>query len=575
MKSITRTIRMAACLAAAAVMASCTEELGGEHENMQLHITRAVTFNICEIQTRTTFGQGEEGTYPTLWTAGDASVKLALNFSGAVEAAVVPSEDFRKAEFTADIDPSGEQAPYTFYAVSPASAARALSPSRSAWSVSIPSVQKPLDGSVDESAMLLAAASEPSDVIPQYVDLHFNHLTAYGRMSFANLDLKGATVDRVEITATTPFVGDWYWECGGEHNLTDNGASSTLTLLTSSTSDIWFACAPVDMSGEIAVITVYTDKGAFVKEIEFAQGRKFMPGRIAVFSVDMAGIEPQLPVSDDFVLLTDASQLKAGDEIVIVCLEGDYALGPKNTGGQTPYRQAVEVETEDGVITDMGSAIVLTLEAGSTPGTWALLADDGYLTTTSKKNSLSTAQTISDSSSWSFSITNSGEATIVASSGDYCYIRFNFNDGTNSRFSAYGETSSLQDPVTVYRKGAALEDPAAEDPLTEQSEYGVYLSFRDRVYQRGLDQYSRQYSDSGVETFAILYAYPELTREQVEITGYRKSLVKGDKLSVTVNWRLGTTIIQSKKTYNVTVVKEEGPKVWLGDGSGNGFIIKK
>ena len=36
-------------------------------------------------------------------------------------------------------------------------------------------------------------------------------------MSFSNLELNGAEVQKVEITATTPLVGDWYWNCNGDH----------------------------------------------------------------------------------------------------------------------------------------------------------------------------------------------------------------------------------------------------------------------------------------------------------------------------------------------------------------------
>ncbi len=572
MKIIKNIMMLAALLSAAAVMFSCTAELGGEHDSIKAHISRTVTFNACEVQTKTTFGQGEDGTYPTLWTTNDASVKLALNYTPAAEVKVVPSDDFRKASFSAEIDASGENAPYTFYAVSPASAARALSPSRQAWSISIPSVQTPLEGSVDEAAMILAAASQPSDAIPQSVDLHFNHLTAYARMSFTNLELGGATVESVEITATTPLAGDWYWDCTGEHALTDNGASSTITLNTSRTSDIWFACAPVDMSGEIAVITVYTDQGAMVKEIEFAQDRKFQPGRIAVFTVDMSGIEPVAPAPDAFVLVTDASQLQDGDEILILDDSEQYAIG---TNQKTNNRAATSVSVSDHTITEVPDDVqIISLEAGSSADTWHFNVGTGYLANANGgKNKLVTADSKTANATWTISIEPSGAATVVAGAGERNSLRFNDGDANNLLFACY---SSGQQGIVIYRKGVASSaGPVAEDPLTQQSEYGVYLKSGNRVYQRGVDQYSRRYSDSGVQTFAILYSYPALAKEQVEITGYRKALVKGDDVKITVNWRLGANKVQSEKTYTLKVVKEEGPKVWLGDGSGNGFIIKK
>ena len=558
----------AALLIAAATLSACSSERSGEPAFVRGHNTRTVVFTATEIQTRTAFGPGQDGVYPTLWTANDAAVKLALNFTEAAEAAVVPSDNFLTASFSAEIDATGKQAPYTFYAVSPASAAKALSPSRKSWNISIPAVQTPLEGSVDEAAQILAAASQPSDEIPGAVDLQFNHLTAYGRMSFKNLDLGDAVVQKVELTSTTPIVGDWYWDCTESHALVDNGASSTLTLNTSRTTDIWFACAPVDVSGEIIIFTVYTDKGVFVKEVEFPLDRKFNSGRIAVFSVDMSGIEISGGGTSGFVLVTDASVLQAGDEIIITDKSGTKALGSQNNG-KTPYRNPVDITVSGGVISDPGSAEILTLENGLSSGTWALKASDGYLSTSSTKNSLTTSSSLTVSGSWTISITNSGDATVKASFGSYCYLRYNSG---NPRFSGYGENSNVKDPVAIYRKGAASLGPVAYDPIEDSTDYGCYLADGTRTYVSGTDQISRRYSSDGVQTFTVLD--PE-AKEQLEISGYRKSLVKGDPVSITVNWRKGFSEKITGKTYSVTVVKEEGPKVWLGNGSGHGFIIKK
>lgn len=529
---------------------------------------RTILFRAGEVMTKTAFGEKEGTSYPTLWTDNDATIKLALNFSEADVVSVIPDEGYRTATFQADIDATGLEAPYTFYAVSPASAATALSPSREAWNVSIPCVQTPLEGSVDEAAQILAAASAPSTTLPGEVDIHFNHLTAYGRISFKNLNLGDAQVQAVEMTATTPFVGDWYWNCNEGHALTDNGASSTLTLNTSRTTDLWFACAPVDMSGEIMVITVYTDQGALVKEVEFPANRKFTSGRIAAFTVNMDGIELQSQ-SDSFVLVTDASVLKAGDEVIIANQDGDYALGEQVTNNNRAYRAVAAVTVVDGVMTQTGNASILTLHNGNASGYWAFQAEEGYLSTSSTRNCMTTTSSIWGTSSWELSIRNNGDATIKAKEGSYPYIRYNEKD---ARFSAYGENSSLKDPVAIYRRASDQSVPVAADPLTEEEDqYGCYLS-RSWVYTPGEDQFVRSYDATGVETFTLL-APNQL--EQLEIKGYRKSLVKGDPVTIEVFWRMGLVRYFTGERYDMTVVKEEGPKVWLGDGSGQGFIIKK
>ena len=570
-KSFTSVIKLAALLiCTAAALLACQDEESGESWKIQTKIYKSIDFHAVEMSTKTAFGPGEDGVFPTLWTANDSHVKLALNYTEAAEVPVVPDEGGRTASFTADIDGSGTQSPYTFYAVSPATAAKALSPSRQAWSISIPAEQTPLEGSPDEAAQIIAAASAASSALPGSVDLHFNHLTAYGRMSFSNLELNGAEVQKVEITATTPLVGDWYWNCNGDHELADNGASSTITLNTSRTSDIWFACAPVDLSGEIAVFTVYTDQGALVKEVEFAQGRSFQAGRIAVFSVNMEGITTTAPASDKFELVTNDTVFQVGDEIIITNDDSKYALGSLSTG-QTPYRNSVTISVSNGVVTDAGQAEILTLDNGSTDGTWALRASDGYLSTTSKKNSLGVNAAITATSSWTISIDNDGTATVNAKAGSSYRMMYN---KSNPRFSCYGDNTSVDGPLKIYRKGGAGQaGPVAENPLCTESLFGMYQgSSSTRKYTAGTDQYLRQYAADGVQTFVILNP---ANKEQLEITGYKRSLVKGDIATITVSWKKGKSTVINSKTYPVKLVKENGPVVWLADDKGNGFIIKK
>lgn len=529
---------------------------------------------VTETPTRTAFGEKQDGAYPAYWTANDTQVKLALNYTTPLDAAVTPSADGTKATFGATFSPESASSPYVFNALSPASAVKSLSPSREAWSIDIPATQTPLPGSVDESAMLLWARSPEASVFPDEMDLTFHHLTAYGLLTLTNVDLGDGTVQRVEITATTPLAGSWYFGCE-DGSLVSNGASSTLTLYTSSLENIWFACAPVDVSGEILVFTVYTEDAVFVKEVEMPQNRSFTSGRVARMSVDFTGIAPEEGTTTEcFVLVKNVNDLQVDDEIIIANVDGNYGLGPKNTSGQTPYRQAVAITVENEIITNAGNATVLTLKSGSSSGTWAFKASEGYLTTTTTRNSLSTSNNIGDTSSWTITIDSSGKATVVAKSGYYPYLRYNPNNGNSGgpRFSAYGETSSVQNPVAIYHKVTINNSVTPEeDPLTAQSEYGYYFTDATRSYAAGTDQYSREYDGQNGVTFAILNP---ADNEQVEIMGYRTTLIKGDSVTISVAHRRGRTSV-FEGNYPLTVVKEEGAKVWLGDGSGNGVIIKK
>ena len=529
-----------------------------EQEVPEASSVKTVRFHAGAAPTRTAFAEAVDGVYQTLWTENDSDILLSLNYGKAEASAVTPSADGTTASFEASFDASATSAPYTFYAVSPASAARAISPSRSAWSVYIAAFQHPSALSVDEDAQLLVAKSAASATLPGEVDLHFSHLTAYGRIALKNLELGDATVSKVDLIFSTPVVGEWYW--GEDGTLTANGDSHTITLDTDASGDLWFACAPVDVSGQTLKLVVFTDQGNLTREITFPEGRKFNSGKVARFSVDMAGIEIQ--GGDTFVLVTDASELQVGDEVLVVSKDGTYALGAQ----QSSYRKEVSVNATGGVIADPGEATVLTLELGSAIGTWSFRTGNAYLASTSSGNNLTEVASKNANASWK--VTVSSSATLIqAQAGGSKLLKHN---PSAHRFSCYKNSSTNVENVVLYRKGsvpASVED----DPLTAYDAYGSYLTGVERTYEPGVDQLLRSYPDGKLE-FAILRA---ADKEQLVVSGFDPSLAKGDAVTVTVAWRKGLNFLLKEKSFDLKVVKEDGPKVWLGDGSGQGLILKK
>ena len=542
-------------LMALAALSGCRN---AEQEVPEASSVKTVRFHAGAAPTRTAFAEAVDGVYQTLWTENDSDILLSLNYGKAEASAVTPSADGTTASFEASFDASATSAPYTFYAVSPASAARAISPSRSAWSVYIAAFQHPSALSVDEDAQLLVAKSAASATLPGEVDLHFSHLTAYGRITLKNLELGDATVSKVDLIFSTPVVGEWYW--GEDGTLTANGDSHTITLDTDASGDLWFACAPVDVSGQTLKLVVFTDQGNLTREITFPEGRKFNSGKVARFSVDMAGIEIQ--GGDTFVLVTDASELQVGDEVLVVSKDGTYALGAQ----QSSYRKEVSVNATGGVIADPGEATVLTLELGSAIGTWSFRTGNAYLASTSSGNNLTEVASKNANASWK--VTVSSSATLIqAQAGGSKLLKHN---PSAHRFSCYKNSSTNVENVVLYRKGS-VPTSVEDDPLTAYDAYGSYLTGVERTYEPGVDQLLRSYPDGKLK-FAILRA---ADKEQLVVSGFDPSLAKGDAVTVTVAWRKGLNFLLKEKSFDLKVVKEDGPKVWLGDGSGQGLILKK
>ena len=220
---------------------------------------------------------------------------------------------------------------------------------------------------------------------------------------------------------------------------------------------------------------------------------------------------------------------------------------------------------EDGVIVDPGDAEILELRRGVSEGTWSFHTESGYLAAGKSGNALRTIAGRSDYSSWVVSISGK-EAKMQAQKGESTYLRYN---ASSPRFSCYSSASS-QKGIILYRMVDSETGAVEDDPLTAQSEYGCYMKGAERKYVKGVDQILRSYPDGKLE-FVILNAQ---AKEQLVISGFDPALRKDDLATVSVRYRKGFNML-TDETYALKVVKEDGPTVWLGDGSGQGFILKK
>ena len=159
--------------------------------------------------------------------------------------------------------------------------------------------------------------------------------------------------------------------------------------------------------------------------------------------------------ADTWKLVTDANDLAAGDEVVIVASSAAQALSTTQNGNNRGQATVTKNSTNKTVSWTSSSVQILTLQAGKTIGTFAFQdkdgTDDGYLyAASSSKNYLRTESTLSANSSWNITITSAGVATIKAT-GTYTnnWLRYN---SSSSIFSCY---ASGQGDVCIYKKEVA------------------------------------------------------------------------------------------------------------------------
>lgn len=379
-------------IAATATFAGCQKE----ENNAPATETKTVEFFANSIETKTVFGESyTEGTdtkYPTLWTAGD-KVKVYLNLSipsgtsGTEKSPAVEllegDETSVSAKFSAEIKDYSPES-YTFYAVSPSDAANARTSNR--VTVVIPTLQKPLATSPAKNAQIVYAISETTEEMPSSIDMDFHHFTAYGKLSFSNL--ASASVSKVKIVAPADVClsGKWnYLPADGTIAPHSEGTSNEITIETTSTSDIWFACGPVDVSGKTLKFIVTTDDGNLEKEITFPANRKFQSGKVAKFTVDMDGVTVPEPEETTVTLtkVTSVSQLTTGKYIIVSSDDAYYLPNAAYTSSNGPSQKSTTkingvIQLEDDMIwnvTASGSGYVF--ESASVSGYYLVATSDG------------------------------------------------------------------------------------------------------------------------------------------------------------------------------------------------------
>ena len=200
------------------------------------------------------------------------------------------------------------------------------------------------------------------------------------------------------------------------------------------------------------------------------------------FSLFVAALFAGSMMAETFTLVKDASTLADGDEIVILNVEGDYAL---STAQQTNNRKAVAVTIGSESLVPGSDVQVIKLQkvASDVAVLWKMnVGDDAYLyAAASDKNYLrtTTAEAAGANGEWNISITD-GVATIVASGENTRNVlRFNPNTQNNSPlFSCYANNSTTGTLVKIYKKddGGVTPPPSLEVdtpeiwPMEEQFE---------------------------------------------------------------------------------------------------------
>lgn len=459
MKKLTYIIAIATSVLA---MASCQKEQNVTNSD---DLT-VVSFSTSEIQTKTAFGdKTADGKYPTLWT-GNEIVGVAYNGGSVNKENITSSTDGKSASFEIAFAQDANATSHNFYVISPADAFLGMNKDGVKGNIQINASQIPGEGTCDPAAQVIAA-SHKSETFDTQINLAFSHVTAYGNLSIVLPEEAGA-VSNISLTGSENIAGRFYYDFNGA--LSENSASSTISLLTSKVSDIFFACAPADLSGGKLDITVTTENGTYEKSIDLTgKTLKFESGKISKFTVN--GFTKK--ESDEvYTLVTDASTLKIGDKVIIAAATADFAIS--TTQNNNNRGRAAVTKTNNTIVNPATDVQLFTLEAGTKVGTYSFNTGSGYIyAASSSANQLKTQQKNNDNGSWTISCSAEGVATITAN-GDNTRKSLKYN--TSGLFSCY---ASGQSAVAIYKGTGSVPTP----PVIKAEKTSVSLNHDDETDQ--------------------------------------------------------------------------------------------
>lgn len=186
-----------------------------------------------------------------------------------------------------------------------------------------------------------------------------------------------------------------------------------------------------------------------------------------------------------WVQVTYTSNLSVGDTIIIAAVDFNKAMGTQSSNN----RAAVDVLKSDdgGMLLSTGEARMFIVQAGTVSGTFAFFdpgdgTSHGYLYAAGSATSGNYLRTSADldeagRGDWSINFSDDGAIeSIVAQTlaTDRVYMRYNPNNG-NPVISCYQSTSSVQNPVTIYRY-EEVEAAAVAMPVFTPTPSGIYYS---------------------------------------------------------------------------------------------------
>lgn len=394
----------------------------------------------------------------------------------------------------------------------------------------------------------------------------FHHVFALLKMSIEAEDITSLTFSATGVAASgNTLIGfDADGDIDAEYN---DGADEVAIQSISGPGTYYIAVNPGTYDEGF---TIYMMQGTTLMKVE--SDKSFTASVSSV--VNFGTLDGGTPAYSAWELVTDASTLVAGDQIIIAASGYNYALSTTQNSNNRGAASISKSSDKSLLAEDPNADVqIITLGAGSSSGTFSFNVGTGYLYAASSNNNyLRTRSSVDANASWS--ITVSGGVASIAAQGSNSRNKLMYNSNNGSPiFSCY---SSSQQAVAIYKK---VSTPAEGPQMTEvcaffdETEIGVYSYDATNDFVTPLYQYI-----SGRDQYAVSstsFRLQNLAEGHLAGIGFTSSpVVVGDRYAVSllIYGVEGLTEGSSDKMF--IAKKYEDGKVWLLEENGTlGFII--
>lgn len=366
------------------------------------------------------------------------------------------------AEFTADITATDGATQYTFGAFYP----YAYKSATSSVSLTVPQEQTPTESSYDPLTDILVSENPVvTQSIPNKISFKFARMVAFAKMTLVGIPA-GEKIEKVVFSSAAKPAGAVEFKVHEQGTLEtakwyNNYEDITLYLggRTATGEDtVWFTTVPTDLSGSSFTVTVVTDRVNYTKTVDLTDKKlTFERADVAQFRVTDL-VEEQKPLA--YKLLTDASELTAGDQFIIAtksyATSSARAISTIASGTKLVYTDSFAIEDGPQIITLPENVALFTVEKGATEGSLAFKTSEGYLygnyDSDAWTNTLSFKATVDDEASWVVTVDSSNKASIFNEKYsryvNYYSSSFNFANSASSTYIYYIDGTATEEPET-------------------------------------------------------------------------------------------------------------------------------